>query len=36
MGFIVVAAGVAGCGIIAAALVLAAWAIAKNRRPPST
>jgi hypothetical protein len=34
--FVVLAFGVVGCAVITVALVLAAWAIAQNRRPPST
>jgi hypothetical protein len=34
--FVVIAFGIAGCAVITVALVLAVWAIAQNRRPPST
>jgi hypothetical protein len=32
---VVVVALVAGCGILIAGVVLVAWAIGQNRRPPS-
>jgi hypothetical protein len=35
-GLLLAIAGVAGCAVMIAALVLAVWAIAQNRRPPST
>jgi len=31
-----IALGLGGCAILAVALVLVAWALAENRRPPST
>jgi hypothetical protein len=31
-----IAVGVGGCGVLIVALVLVAWALAQNRRPPST
>jgi hypothetical protein len=35
-GLLITVVGVLGCAVITVALVLAAWAIAQNRRPPST
>jgi hypothetical protein len=34
-GLLVTVAGLVGCAVLAAALVLAVWAISYNRRPPS-
>ena len=29
-------AGIAGCGVLIAGLVLVAWSLVQNRRPPSS
>ncbi len=35
-GFLLIALGVVGCMVLIVALILVAWALAQNRRPPST
>ena len=35
-GFVLVAVGVAGCGVLCVAAVLVVWAITHDRQPPST
>jgi hypothetical protein len=36
IGAMSLAALIAGCGVLTVGLVLVAWGLARNRRPPST